>query len=37
MATGVAERGRVVDHTFARNGERDAPRLQWLVDGIARR
>ena len=36
MATGVAERGRVVDHTFARSGECDAPRLQWLVDGIAR-
>ena len=35
MATGVAERGRVVDQTFARNGECDAPRLQWLVDGIA--
>ena len=27
MATGVADRGRVVDHTFARNGEPDAPRL----------
>ena len=25
MATGVAERGRVVDHTFARNGEPTAP------------
>ena len=36
MATGVAERGRVVDHTFARNGETTEPRLQWLVDGIAR-
>ncbi len=35
MATGVAERGRVVDHTFARNGECATPRLQWLVDGIA--
>ena len=35
MATGVAERGRVVDHTFARNGEPIAPRLSWFVDGIA--
>ena len=35
MATGVAERGRVVDRTFARNGEHSTPRLTWFVDGIA--
>ena len=36
MAAGVADRGRVVDHTFARNGEPASPRLGWFVDGLAR-
>ena len=36
MATGVAERGRVVDHSSPRNGECARARLQWLVEGIAR-
>lgn len=36
MAAGVADRGRVVDHTFARNGEVGSPRLAWFVDGLAR-
>ncbi len=36
MAAGVADRGRVVDHTFARNGEPESPRLAWFVDGLAR-
>ena len=36
MAAGVADRGRVVDHTFARNGEPASPRLVWFVDGLAR-
>ena len=36
MAAGVADRGRVVDHTFARNGEPGSPQLAWFVDGLAR-
>ncbi|MFO1538675.1 MAG: class II aldolase/adducin family protein [Actinomycetota bacterium] len=36
MAAAVADRGRVVDHTFARNGEPAPPRLAWFVDGLAR-
>ena len=36
MAAGVADRGRVVDHTFARNGEPPRPDLAWFVDGLAR-
>jgi ribulose-5-phosphate 4-epimerase/fuculose-1-phosphate aldolase len=36
MATGVADRAKVVDHTFARNGEPDSPRLGWFVDGLTR-
>ena len=36
MATGVAERGRVVDHTFAAQRRVRTRRLQWLVEGIAR-
>jgi len=36
MAAGVADRHRVVDHTFARNGEPASPRLGWFVDGLAR-
>ncbi|GMU78607.1 MAG: hypothetical protein AMXMBFR46_14020 [Acidimicrobiia bacterium] len=36
IAAGVADRTRVVDHTFARNGEVRSPRLGWLVDGLAR-
>ena len=35
MAGGVAERGRVQDRTFARNGEAPDARLAWLVDGIS--
>lgn len=36
VAAGVAERGRVLDHTFARNGHVSSPRLAWFVDGVAR-
>jgi ribulose-5-phosphate 4-epimerase/fuculose-1-phosphate aldolase len=36
MAAAVADRGRVVEHTFARNGDPGPPRLAWFVDGLAR-
>jgi ribulose-5-phosphate 4-epimerase/fuculose-1-phosphate aldolase len=36
MAAAVADRGRVVDRTFARNGAPTPPRLAWFVDGLAR-
>ena len=36
MAAAVADRGRVVDRTFARNGTPTPPRLAWFVDGLAR-
>ena len=35
MASGVAERGRVIDRSFARNGSPADARLDWLVGGIA--
>jgi ribulose-5-phosphate 4-epimerase/fuculose-1-phosphate aldolase len=35
-AIGLAERGQIVDHTFARNGVAPSARLGWLVDGLAR-
>jgi len=35
MASGVAERGRVIDRSFARNGTPPHERLAWLADGIA--
>src|SRR5215211_9158129 len=36
IAAGVAARGRVLDHTFARNGTVASPRLAWLIDGVSR-
>jgi len=36
VAAGVAQRDRVVDHTFAVNGEPGSGRLAWFVEGLAR-